>query len=98
MIEANTVARRAFASFTQSMGITLTPDIEVANWDLMLKFARCGMGIGCVPREYAQKELESGELFEVNIIPCLPVRGVGMALPKNVPVQFALREFIGLFG
>ena len=98
MIEANTVARRAFASFTQSLGITLTPDIEVANWDLMLKFARCGMGIGCVPREYAQKELESGELFEVNIVPRLPVRGVGMALPKNVPVQFALREFIGLFG
>ena len=55
------------------------------------------MGIGCLPREYAKKELESGELFEVDINPRLPVRGVGMALPKNVPVPFALREFIGLF-
>lgn len=97
MIEANTVARRALATYTQSFGIQLNPDIEVANWDLMLKFACCGMGIGCVPREYAQKQLDSGELFEVEVVPRLPVRGVGVALPKNVPVPFALREFIALF-
>ncbi len=97
MMENNTVARHTFNSFTQSLGITLTPDIEVANWDLMLKFARRGMGIGCVPREYAQKRIDAGELFEVNVNPRLPVRGVGMALPKNVPVPFALREFISLF-
>ncbi len=97
MIESNTVARSALAAFTQSLGITLSPDIEVANWDLMIKFAACGMGIGCVPREYVEKELCSGELFEVDIVPRLPVRGVGMALPKNVPVPFALREFINLF-
>lgn len=97
MIEANTVARRSFATFTQSLGISLSPDIEVANWDLMLKLAGKGMGIGCVPREYARDELESGELFEVDIVPRLPVRGVGMALPKNIPVPYALREFISLF-
>ena len=98
MIESNTVARRSFAAYTQSIGITLTPDIEVANWDLMLKFACRGMGIGCVPREYAERELQSGELFEVDIHPRLPVRGVGMALPKNIHAPFALREFINMFG
>ncbi len=97
MIEENTVARRALTSYTQTMGISLSPDIEVANWDLMLKLAVSGMGIGCVPREYALKEIESGDLFEVNVTPSLPVRGVGIALPKNVPIPFALREFISLF-
>ena len=97
MMEENTVARRAVDSYLATLGITLQPDIEVANWDLMLKLAVKGMGIGCVPREYCKKKLESGELFEVNITPSLPVRGVGLALPKNVPVPFALREFIALF-
>lgn len=97
MIESNTVARRAFSAYTQTLGIQLNPDIEVANWDLMLKLACNGMGIGCVPREYAEKEIASGELFEVDVVPRLPVRGVGIALPKNVPVPFALREFIALF-
>jgi DNA-binding transcriptional LysR family regulator len=97
MIETNTVARRTFASFTQNLGIALNPDIEVANWDLMVKLAIKGMGIGCVPREYVKKELDSGELFEVDVSPQLPVRGVGIALPKNIPVPYALREFIALF-
>ena len=97
MMEQNTVARHAVDSYLATLGIVLQPDIEVANWDLMLKLAVKGMGIGCVPREYCKEELESGELFEVNITPALPVRGVGLALPKNVPVPFALREFIALF-
>ena len=97
MMEENTVARRAVDSYLATLGISLQPDIEVANWDLMLKLAVKGMGIGCIPREYCTEELEKGELFEVNIRPSLPVRGVGLALPKNVPVPFALREFIALF-
>ncbi|MCD8040664.1 MAG: LysR family transcriptional regulator [Clostridia bacterium] len=97
MMEKNTVARHATDAYLSSLGITLQPDIEVANWDLMLKLAAKGMGIGCVPREYCKKYLNSGELFEVAINPTLPVRGVGMALPKNVPVPFALREFMALF-
>ncbi len=97
MIESNTVARRSLTAYTQTLGVKLHPDIEVENWDLMLKFAVCGMGIGCVPREYAQPYLDSGELFEVNVTPRLPVRGVGIALPKNVPVQYALKEFIAMF-
>ena len=97
MMEQNTVARRAVDGYHATLGLSLQPDIEVANWDLMLKLAVKGMGIGCVPREYCQKELESGELFEIDITPALPVRGVGLALPKNVPVPFALREFIALF-
>ncbi len=97
MIENNTVARRALSAFVQTLGIQLHPDIEVENWDLMLKFARCGMGIGCVPREYAKSFLDGGELFEVEVSPSLPVRGVGIALPKNIPLQFALKQFIALF-
>lgn len=97
MIGSNTVAREALSDYTRTLGIRLHPDIEVENWDLMLKLAVSGMGIGCVPREYAQQFIDSGELFEVNVVPQLPVRGVGIVLSKNTPVQFAVKEFIALF-
>ncbi len=97
MIEENTVARRALYNFTQNLGIELNPDIEVANWDFMLKLAIKGMGIGCIPSEYCADQLASGELFEVKTDPSLPVRGVGIALPKNVAVSYALKKFIALF-
>lgn len=97
MIESNTIARRSLASYTQTLGIQLTPDIEVENWDLMLKFAKNGMGIGCVPREYATAMLGNGELFEVDVVPSLPVRGVGIALPKGTQVSYALKQFMSMF-
>lgn len=97
MIEENTVARRALTAFAETVGVKLNADIEVENWDLMIKFARKGMGIGCVPREYAAKYLESGELFELATNPALPVRGVGIALPKFVPVSFVVKQFMNMF-
>ena len=97
MIEENTFARRALRSFLGNLGIRLNPDVEVANWDFMLKLAVKGMGVGCVPREYCQKELASGELFEVKTQPSLPVRGVGIALSRSTPVSLVLKEFLALF-
>ena len=97
MIEENTVARRALTSYLGTLGIKLHADIEVENWDLMIKFARKGMGIGCVPREYAQRHIDSGEIFELNVRPALPVRGVGIALPRFVAPSFAVKQFINLF-
>ena len=98
MIEENTVARRALTTFLGTLGVKLNADIEVENWDLMIKFARKGMGIGCVPREYAKRYLDSGELFELKVNPALPVRGVGIALPKFAPASFAVKQFMNLFG
>ncbi len=97
MIEENTVARKSLYSFTHTLGVNLQPDIEVANWDFMVKLAVKGMGIGCIPREYCMSQLQSGELFEVRTNPSLPVRGVGIALSENCPVSFAIKEFVSMF-
>lgn len=97
MIEENTVARRALKKYTDTLGIHLNTDIEVANWDFMIKLVIKGMGVGCIPREYCKEQLESGELFELNVTPALPVRGVGIAIAKQVPLSFAMKEFIAMF-
>lgn len=97
MIEGNTVARRALSATMRTLGVTLHPDIEVANWDLMKKLVVKGMGVGCIPREYCKKQFESGELFELKTEPALPVRGVGIAIAKHATLSYAMREFIAMF-
>lgn len=98
MLESNTVARRAVTNYFGTMGLNLNPDIEVGSWDLMKRLAAKGMGIGCIPREYAYRALnERKDLFEVKTSPTLPVRSVGMAFSKNASKSFALRKFMGLF-
>lgn len=98
LLDSNTVARRAVTNYFNTLGLSLKPDIEVSSWDLMKRLSAKGMGIGCIPREYAKRALyDRKEVFEVKTDPSLPVRSVGMALPKNVPVTFALRKFMELF-
>ncbi len=98
MIEENTVARREFSNFCDSVGIRLLPDTEVANWDLMKKLVLLGMGVGCIPREYCLSELADGTVFELKTRPALPVRGVGIAVTEGARLSFAMKQFIGLFG
>ena len=97
MMDKNTVARHALDAFMGRMGVELTAAIEVGSWDLMKRLVEKGMGIGVIPREYATAKLEEGTLFEVRTDPVLPVRSVGMLLPKNKPVSYALHSFIEYF-
>lgn len=96
LLEEQTVARSTFDHFCRLLGIRLTPTIEVDSWGFMKRLVVDGMGIGCIPREYTLNKLRDGSLFELDVSPLLPSRSVGMALPKNVNMSYALRMFISL--
>ncbi len=96
LLEPDTVARAAVDHFAESLGVKLCPAVEVGSWDFMKRLVTDGMGIGCLPREYAQRRLKEGELFELDVQPAMPSRSVGLALPKNANTSFALRAFVKL--
>ena len=94
LMEENTVARRSLNGFFSSLGLELQPSIEVGSWDLMKRLVIRGMGVGVIPREYAKANINDGSLFELKTDTALPVRSVGMLLPKNARVSYALHSFI----
>lgn len=94
MMDKHTVARRALNNFLDAHGVELQPSIEVGSWDLMKRLVLRGMGIGVIPREYATDALDGGDLYEVKTDPALPTRSVGMLLPKNANVSYALHCFL----
>lgn len=98
LMKEHTVARTSFENFCRSFGVKISPSVEVDSWDFMKRLVTNGMGIGCIPREYALRRLSEGLLYEVNVQPTLPMRSIGMAIPKNSNMQFALRAFLELFG
>ena len=97
LMEPHTVARSAVDHFCTSLGIRFRPAIEVDSWGFMKKLVAEGMGIGCIPREYMQPEAGDGSIFEIEVTPSMPSRSVGVALPKNVSLSYALRAFLDLF-
>lgn len=96
MLDLSTATRQAIVNFSHSLAIHLHPEIEVASLELMLELAKIGIGIACIPREFALKELESGVLKEIKTNPTLPTRAIGLAVPKQENMSFAVKEFIKL--
>jgi DNA-binding transcriptional LysR family regulator len=96
MLELSTATRQAIVSFAHLQGIHLHPEIELASLELMSELAKTGIGVACIPREFVKHELEEGSLKEILTSPALPTRAIGLALPKNETMTFAVREFIKL--
>ncbi len=97
LMEENTVSRKSLDNFFHSVGIEMNPSIEVGSWDLMKRLVIKGMGVGVIPREYVAQLLDEGTLFEVQTDVALPVRSVGMLLPKHKPTSYALHTFTEAF-
>ncbi len=95
-LDSNTIARRSLDNFCKSLGITLTPSVEVGSWDMLKRLVSSGMGIGVIPREYVTQSLKEKTLFQLTTDPVLPVRSVGMLLPKTGSTTYALRCFLSL--
>lgn len=95
MLELNTATRQAIVSFAHSHGIHLHPEIELASLELMTELAKSGIGIACIPREFVTHELyEEKSLVEIKTNPSLPTRAIGLALPKNESMTYAVKEFV----
>lgn len=97
LMEEHTVAREAFELYAGSHNVSLKPVAEVNSWGFMKQLVVSGMGIGCIPREYSLNKIADGSIFELNVTPPMPMRSVGIAIPKNLNTSFALKLFIDLF-
>jgi len=98
LFSRNSRARMTITEIFQSYGYTIKPEIEVGSVDLLIEFARRGLGISYVTREFVSKELEEGSLFEVQLDVPLPPSHVGIMTMRNMPLTSAASRFIELVG
>lgn len=96
MLEKNTSTRRYIDNFLSSYGISIFPEVELATSDLLVQFARRGLGISCVVRNFAEIDIENGSLFELDLVEKIPPRQIGIIKLKNTPLSAAAAKFIEL--
>lgn len=87
-------SNRFIQEFAASHGVTLEPEIELASVDLLIAFAKAGMGISFVTRQFAKAELEAGNLVELNLAEPIPSRKAGIVILKNRRPSPAASVFI----
>lgn len=86
---------RAFLnSVMEKNGITFHPKFDIVSYSLVKDFAKIGMGISYITKEFAKEELDNELLFEIPLKETIPERGLGIVLPKNTITSFATQKFI----
>lgn len=96
MLERGSSIRRHADAFAESQGVRLRPEIELGSIELIVQFARIGLGVGCVIREFAAGELADGTLHELPLEEALPARRVGLVTLRDVPLSTAAQRLLEL--
>ena len=73
--------------------ITSEQQLEVSTMDLLIDFAKIGMGIACVIKDFVEKELEEGSLVLFPTREPVPSRKIGFAYTMKQPTP-AMQKFL----
>ena len=96
MLETISNSRRYVDEFFLEQGVRLEPEIELGAHDLLLEFARIGLGVSCVIEEFCGRYLESGELFALPLKRPVPPRFVGLCRLAGVSPSISAEAFMRL--
>lgn len=95
MLEKASNSRRQVDRHFMTMGIDLSPEIELGAHDLLCDYARIGLGIACVTREFTDHGQDSG-LFEIKLDTPVPERSIGVCYTENTELSAAAKRYIEL--
>ena len=96
LLEKASNSRKYLDDFASVCGVALHPEIELGAHSLLVEFARIGLGIACVTHEFAVDAINSGELFEIELVPPMPSRSIGLISLEGVPLSIAADRFINI--
>jgi DNA-binding transcriptional LysR family regulator len=97
LLQKQSSTRRNLDAYFASMGLDVTPEIELESTDLLVELSRIGLGIAHVLKESAAELIRGGELFVIEVTDPPPPRKLGIAALKNVPLSPAADKFITMF-
>jgi len=93
LLNKNNVTRQYVDKFFAKNELTPENQLEVTTMDLLIDFAKVGLGIACVIKEFVADELKRGELLEFVMEESIPERRIGFAYAKNMQKNPAVNKF-----
>lgn len=94
MLDEENITRQYINRIFEKQGIELSHVLEVSTMDLLIEFARIGMGVACVIEEFVQKELETRELVRIPLGPDFAPRQIGFVYRKEDGKSSVIRNFL----
>lgn len=86
--------RNFLDDFAKENNVSLKPTIELANYSLVVEFAKLGLGIGYATKEFIKSDLDNRDLFMLNIKENIPTRYISIVTAKNHLPNFSANKLI----
>lgn len=94
LLDQNNMTRKYIDDYLSDNHIIVNNLLEITSMDLLIDFAKIGMGVACIIREFIIQELTAGALVEVPLAIPIHKRTVGFAYNAAVLQPQAVQNFI----
>lgn len=92
-LDENTITKKYLSDFFLSNGLSLEPEFELATMDLVVPFTERNLGIGIVVKNFAEKGIKEGTIFEVKTTKLIPKRNICVVTDSKNTISLAGRRF-----
>ncbi len=97
LLDKNNMTRQYIDDYLQENQIVIKDSIDISNMDLLIDFARIGVGVACVIKNFVREDLENGTLVEIPLGFPIHKREVGFAYKTTTKPSKSLSEFIHFY-
>lgn len=93
-LEGETSSRKYVDQFLAEDGVEVYPEFELATSDMLVQFAKRGLGVASVVRDFAKDAILSGELFELQFEKSIPRRHMCIVTDERLPLSAAAHRLL----
>ena len=94
LLDKDNISRQHINVYYAKNGIIPWHILEVNEMDLLIEFAKMGIGVSCVVKQFVEQELESGALVEIELSEPVPPREIGFLYNDIQPFNENILKFI----
>lgn len=94
LLDEENVSRKYINEYFKSNHIEPKQILEVSNMDLLIDFAKTGLGVACVIKGFVLPELANGTLVQIPLKTPVNKREVGFSYMKNAYLSDSMLKFI----
>lgn len=96
LLDKDNVSRRHLNHYYAQNNITPLHILEVNEMDLLIEFAKMGIGVSCVVKQFVEQELSVGSLIEIELTKPIAPREIGFLYNRIQPMNENILKFIGV--
>lgn len=97
LLDQNNLSRQYIDQYFLLHQVTVSDMIEVSNMDLLIDFAKIGVGVACVIKRFVEAELSEGTLIELTPASPVPKREIGFVYASHHAKSQAMEAFIDFY-